>query len=114
RAAGLKASLEQPLDEFTAAAGAFLEVLDREFISSTSTDVEPLNHQVASTRALDASFGLWDRTVVELERLLQARMDRLNQKERLIEIVSLITVGLAVYLFVAFYLSVTRTVSRLD
>src|SRR5215208_1331874 len=95
RAAGLKPSLEQPLDEFTTAAGAFLETVDREFISKTSTDVEPLNHQVAGIKALDASFGLWDRTVVELDQLLQARMDRLYQRERLIEGVSLITVTLA-------------------
>ncbi|MEG3919732.1 PP2C family protein-serine/threonine phosphatase [Microcoleus sp. T3_A4] len=67
-----------------------------------------------SDRVLNSSFELWDKTLNELNFLLQKRSDSFVAKKRIISIVVLITLALVIYLFVSFYRSVMQTVFVLN
>ncbi|MEG4489833.1 PP2C family protein-serine/threonine phosphatase [Microcoleus sp. D3_18_C4] len=67
-----------------------------------------------SDRVLNSSFELWDKTLNELNFLLQKRIDSFVAKKRIISIVVLITLALVIYLFVSFYRSVMQTVFVLN
>ncbi|MEG4623192.1 SpoIIE family protein phosphatase [Microcoleus sp. w1-18aA5] len=67
-----------------------------------------------SDLVLNSSFELWDKTLNELNFLLQKRIDSFVAKKRIISILVLITLALVTYLFVSFYRSVMQTVFVLD
>lgn len=57
---------------------------------------------------------LYSLTSVALDRLLQARVSGLANRRLFVAVVTLACILLVAYLFVAFYLSVMRTVTQLD
>jgi signal transduction histidine kinase/CheY-like chemotaxis protein/HPt (histidine-containing phosphotransfer) domain-containing protein len=61
-----------------------------------------------------AIFQLWDRSVVELDRLLEARIHGFAWRRGLVEWLALAALAVVVYLLVAFYTSVMRTVRHLQ
>jgi sigma-B regulation protein RsbU (phosphoserine phosphatase) len=68
----------------------------------------------ASTKLLDQSFRLWEGVATQLDRLLQQRIDRFAQKRWHTLLFVAVVLLVVAYLFIAFYLAVMGTVSRLD
>ena len=67
-------------------------------------------HRVAGAGALQASFNLWDLAANELDALLQTRIESLNQQRAIAIGLTTVMLALVVYLWIAFYLAVMRTV----
>jgi PAS domain S-box-containing protein len=112
--ARLALSLAVPLQTVIDAVTAFLHTLQRDFIKAETLPNDPTLYLTSSTKALDASFILWERSANELERLLQARMDRFAQKRTLVTLFVALILLLVIYLWMAFYLAVMRTVAHLE
>ncbi len=113
-AQNLEPILVAPLQEFTAINEVFLETLNREVINAPEVKIEPSAYIDLNQAALEASFNLWDRTVVELDGLLQTRIDGFARSKYLVLAVTVLVLILVAYLWVGFYLAVMRTVSTLD
>jgi PAS domain S-box-containing protein len=65
-------------------------------------------------RTLDDSFILWQKVVEHLDELLEARIQRFQERKQFVLTFVAIVMVSIVYLFVGFYLSVMRTVHQLD
>jgi len=84
------------------------ELLTTEFLDSNSSDVF-----AAGTAAIKANYKVYDSLVPVLERLFQDRVDSLaNQRLTTLSIV-MITLVLAIYLFMGFYQSMISAVHKL-
>ncbi|MGH7961322.1 MAG: ATP-binding protein, partial [Candidatus Binatia bacterium] len=83
-------------------------------LNASTITINPSAYVAASTQALEAGFDLWDHTIIKLDGLLQARIDAFARKKYLVEIFALLILAIVAYLLTAFYLSVVRTVSRLE
>jgi len=93
---------------------AFLQTLDQEIIHANTITVAPVTYRTSAAGALRAGFRLWDQTIVELDGLLETRIDNfVRQKNLVIGLTSLVLLAVA-YLWVGFYLAVMRTVFSLD
>jgi PAS domain S-box-containing protein len=113
-AGNLKPVLQTPLQENIVAIGAFLQTLNEEIINAQTITIDPEAYHTSAANALEASFKLWDQTVVELDGLLQRRIDGFVLQKRLVVAVTLLVLFMVAYLWVGFYLAVMRTVSSLD
>jgi len=109
----LNPRLAGPLRQYVDAAGRFLSLLDYEVIQADTLDIEPDAYFRAVHAVLGASLAFWDRTAAELEGLLEARIAQMVERRRLVLAVTGFTMLVVVYLFVAFYLAVMRTVRSL-
>ena len=65
-------------------------------------------------RTLEDSFTLWQKVVEHLDELLEARIQRFQERKQFVLTFVAIVMVSIVYLFVGFYLSVMRTVQQLD
>ena len=65
-------------------------------------------------RTLEDSFTLWQKVVEHLDELLEARIQRFQERKQFVLTFVAIVMVSIVYLFVGFYLSVMRTVHQLD
>jgi serine phosphatase RsbU (regulator of sigma subunit) len=108
----LRPQLSQDLTNFTSAVEQLTAQLDK-LIYPTAV-VEYYAYLDGSDRVLTSSFELWDKSVNELDFLLQKRIDSFVTKKRIIYIFVLIILAIVVYLFVSFYLAVMQTVFVLD
>jgi PAS domain S-box-containing protein len=113
-AQNLRPVLEAPLQAFVTVTEEFLITLNTEIVQAETISTPPAAYVAAATKPLDASFGLWDRIVTELDGLLQARIDRFARDKQLVEIFVLLILMVVLYLWVAFYLAVRRTVVSLE
>ncbi|HEV8714506.1 MAG TPA: PAS domain S-box protein, partial [Candidatus Binatia bacterium] len=113
-AQNLQRVLEAPLQAFLTTTEGFLATLTKEIINAEAIHTSSAAYVASASQALDASFHLWDRTVSELDGLLQARIDKFAQKKHLVEIFVLLVLVVVLYLWVAFYVAVRRTVSSLE
>lgn len=68
----------------------------------------------ASDRVFDLSFELWDKSINELDWLLQIRIDNFIRKKYMISVVVLISLVIVTYVFISFYRAVMETVLVLD
>lgn len=96
--------LETAVGEFRAAANGL--------ITGAAVDQQAIG--LKGQAALTANFELWDRAVVDLERLLQARIAGLVQKQVGVAAFAILALLSVSYLLIAFYTSVMRTVSSLE
>ena len=110
----LRRALEAPMQAASAATLAFLATMNREFMNTADIKIAPAAWREAGAAALRASFALWDRSALELHRLLEQRIGRWWQRKILVEALVFVAVALVAYLFIGFYLAVMRTVSSLD
>jgi PAS domain S-box-containing protein len=113
-AGNLKPVLQTTLQENIGATGAFLQTLNQEIINAPTIQIVPEVYHTSAANALQASFKLWDQTVVELDGLLQRRIDGFVMQKRVVVTVTLLVLVIVAYLWVGFYLAVMRTVSSLD
>jgi signal transduction histidine kinase/CheY-like chemotaxis protein len=109
----LKPRLEGPLREYVAATTAYLALLDQDLVKAKVVMVPAEAHDRLAAAQLDANLRLWDRTATELDGLLQGRIDGFARKKQLVQWFSVVILVLVVYLLVAFYLGVMRTVASL-
>jgi len=113
-AENLEPVLQTPLQEAIVATEGLLQTLNQEIINPQTITITPETYRTSATDALQASFKLWDQTVVELDGLLQRRIDGFVQQKRLVVVVTSLVLVIVAYLWVGFYLAVMRTVSSLD
>ena len=108
----LRPKLSQDLIKFNSVVEQLTAQLDK-LIYPTAV-VEYYAYLDGSDRVLTSSFELWDKSVNELDFLLQKRIDVLVTKKDLIYVFIVISLAIVVYLFVSFYLAVMQTVFVLD
>ncbi|MBL8793967.1 MAG: response regulator [Planctomycetia bacterium] len=109
----LKPRLEGPLAEFMFAANAYLAALNQDVIKAKAVMLPADAYDRLAANYLAATLRLWDRTAVELDVLLQARIDGFVRRKRLAQVISVASMLLVVYLLIAFYSAVMRTVAAL-
>lgn len=71
-------------------------------------------HQAVIKQARAASLAYWDICIQEQDWLIQKRVDGFNQQKYLVIAFAALIIVFVAYLWVGFYLSVMRTVSRLE
>lgn len=92
----------------------FLETLDKGVANAFVINLKPIEFRLLIQKVLNANFALWDRAIVELDSLLQARADSFSQQQALVIICSFLALLVVIYLLIGFYRAVMRTVSSLD
>ena len=103
---GLRAALAPPLATLNTAVNAFSQALQASVKSGQAGPATALlfDKVLTSGTALEARSGPW------LDRLLAARIGRLQAAERRVEIIALIGILVLAYLFAGFYGSVTSSI----
>jgi len=84
------------------------ELLTAEFVNSQSSDIFS-----AGTAAIKANYQVYDTLVPVLDSLFQDRIDRLSQQRLTTLVAVLITLLVAMYLFMGFYQSMIAAVHKL-
>jgi signal transduction histidine kinase/DNA-binding response OmpR family regulator/HPt (histidine-containing phosphotransfer) domain-containing protein len=112
-AANLKADLGPALRDYLVATDALLHAIDGDVIKPETIAIQPADYERLVRESLDANFSLWDRAAVNLEGLLQTRIDGLNRKKHLVEAFAAVMLLSVAYLLLAIYLGVLSTVRRL-
>ena len=112
-AANLKADLGPTLRDHLVATDALLNAIDGEVIRSEAIAIQPADYDRLVQKSLEANYSLWDRAVVNLEGLLQARIDGLTRKKHLVEAFAAVMLLSVAYLLLAIYLGILSTVRRL-
>ncbi len=109
----LQPALEKPLKDYVDAVNGFLGAVGR--IWNTPAGEKPSDeYRAAGLAALQSSFKFWDLSVAELDRLLQSRIDAQVQQKNIAIGLTAVVLAAVVYLWIAFYLAVMRTVSSLE
>lgn len=105
---------EAPLREYAAAIESFLLLLRKDILFAPSISISQQAFTTATARALETNLALRDRSSAMLEQLLLARINTLRQEKYLVIATATAGLLLVAYLWVGFYLSVIRTVAKLD
>ena len=113
-AQNLKPRLADTLKQYVTTTEQFLTVLDQDIIKARTVSVRPESYDQSAGSLLNASLTFWDRAVVELDGLLQARIDGFTKRRTLVTVFAGLALLLVAYLFVAFYSAVTGTVRSLE
>jgi PAS domain S-box-containing protein len=113
-AKNLKPRLADPLAQYVTTAEQFLNMVDQDVINVRIVNIRTEAFDQAARQLLHGTFSFWDRTIVELDGLMQARIDGFVERRTLVLVVAGLTLLLVTYLFVAFYASVTGTVRNLE
>jgi serine phosphatase RsbU (regulator of sigma subunit) len=108
----LRSKLTKDLKSFNFFVNQLTRTLDK--LNYSSVLIEPYAYIYASDAVLDSSFELWDKSINELDSLLQKRIDNFIQKKCIISVVVLISLGIVSYVFLSFYQAVMETVLVLD
>ncbi|MEG4859150.1 PP2C family protein-serine/threonine phosphatase [Microcoleus sp. K1-B6] len=108
----LRSALTEDLIKFNSLVKQLTKQLDQTIYQSVS--LKYYAYITGSNLALNASFKLGDKTVNELNFLLQYRIAAFVNKKQLIIILVLIILAIVIYLFVSFYRAVMQTVFVLD
>ena len=108
----LESKLSDDFKSFNFLVEQLAQKLDK--LNYPSASIEPYLYIDSSERVLSSSFELWDKTINQLDFLLQKRIDILIKKKILISVFVLIILAIVIYLFVSFYRAVMQTVFVLD
>jgi methyl-accepting chemotaxis protein len=108
----LRSSLESPRKEFNSAVSAFLSQLDRQ-AATTEAVATAQDFKVRGEALRSASLRLWTAAVLELDRLLEARISNIGaRRTRSLVIVAVFLVG-AGFVFWAVSRSITLPIQEL-
>jgi PAS domain S-box-containing protein len=109
----LRGAIEKPLQDNVDTTNKFVNSIGRVW-NSQGADAQALEYYNIGIATLDSGDALLAPGMDALDTLLQTRIDASNQQKQIAY--ALIAAGLILvaYLWVAFYLAVMRTVSRLD
>jgi PAS domain S-box-containing protein len=105
----LRPALDSQYQASAQATNQFLQV-----VIDINADSDPGVFDSLGSLALAGSFDLWPPTLNELDSLLRARIADLTLREQLSAASALVAGILVLYLLIAFYLAVMRTVRHLD
>ncbi|MEG4573161.1 PP2C family protein-serine/threonine phosphatase [Microcoleus sp. N3A4] len=108
----LRQKLTQDLKSFNLMVEQLTKQLDKTIYQTVSIKSYPYIN--GSNLALNSSFKLWDKSLNELDFLLQYRIDTFVNRRQFICILVLIILTLVLYIFVSFYRAVMQTVFVLD
>ncbi|MCE9566248.1 MAG: response regulator [Planctomycetes bacterium] len=109
----LSRPLEDPLRRWLAETDSLLRATEAGAINSRTVTVSPEDYDRLARGSLEANFSLWDRAISDLDGLLRARREGFVLKKVLVICATIAALLLVAYLWVAFYASVMRTVTRL-
>ena len=112
-AQNLKPRLGEALQAYDHAMSDFLDGVRNEVIQAARITLEPARFDALVRKSQAANVNLWERTTTELDGLLEARIDGFAAKKHFIQIFSALLLLIVVYLWIAFYSAVMRTVNRL-
>jgi hypothetical protein len=113
-AGNVQPALSAPLQDIVTANETLLESINREMIFAPTITLTPQAYRALTDAGTQRSFAFWDRAVSTLDELLHARINDANQKKNLVLVVTTLVLALVLYLWVAFYVAVRRTVAGLD
>jgi serine phosphatase RsbU (regulator of sigma subunit) len=108
----LDVKLQESLNNFTNTVDLLADTVVP--LSGNGNIVSAKVFSIAAEQNLQKSYLLWDKSIVELDILLQKRIDGFVQRQVLMCIFVLIVLSIILYLFIAFYLGVKQTVSSLN
>ena len=97
----LRGKLSEDLKSFNSVTDLLTKQLDKLIPPTALVDYSTYVNQ--SDLVLNLSFKLWDKTVNQLDFLLQIRIDGFLCRWQLISVFMLIILALVIYLFVSFY-----------
>jgi CheY-like chemotaxis protein len=112
--ASVRTELSAPLHRFVAATTSYLSTVDRQVIDAPTITIGIPAYRSAASSALQADSGLWKATSTALDRLLQARVQSLTVKRTAVIAVTALALLLVLYFWAGMFVSIMRTVSRLD
>lgn len=113
----VKAKLESQGQAYQAAVNQFLDLVSQRVINpntATQSKISSDEFLAVANQTVDSSFSLYDLTSPALNDLIQARINRLTGQKMLVIVTALVALALSIYLVIAFYLVVMRTIARLD
>jgi PAS domain S-box-containing protein len=110
----LQPVLDQQVRDQMAALREFLNLTNQGIANPSLLSAAPVSYATAAADTLDRSFKLWDQTSLELDRVLQARIDGFEFRRNLVASFAALALLSVVYLLIGLYLSVMRTVSNLE
>jgi signal transduction histidine kinase/CheY-like chemotaxis protein len=109
----VRARTEAPLGALRDATMAFLDAVDRDLVRAESIAVTPAQWDERPRPVLARSFALWDQASAELDFLVDRRIQAAQDRKRLVQVFALAALSVVLYLLVAFYTGVMRTVGAL-
>ena len=112
-AENLKPRLGEALQAYDNATSDGLIALRNDIIQAQHITMEPAAYDALIRKAQAANVNLWERGAIELDGLLQARIDEFARKKQFVEVFAVLVLLMVLYLWMAFYSGVMRTVSRL-
>ncbi|MBW8370286.1 MAG: methyl-accepting chemotaxis protein, partial [Thiobacillus sp.] len=112
--AALKQKIQRPEAENGDKVQALLKLLEDQYVNAPAITLDAKDYFGTATETIASVYTLYDLLAPELGQLLDARAERLTDKRN--QIVALVGLCLLVvaYLYIAFYLSVSRVVNSLD
>lgn len=109
----LKSQLEKLNQDYIVSINHYLNLLNTKIINEAIFDIKPSEFFIAATNTLQTSFTLYDVSSHNLDYLLQERIDKALVQKYVVMTFSIFVFMLVAYLFIAFYLSVNKTVSSM-
>ena len=110
----LRPALDTALQDYSRAVNDFLDMLDMEMLRPNRIGLTSERFEAGIARVYSTNFALWDKTIEELDSLLQARIDRSVRELITVLVVTLAALLIGFYLYMGFYLAVIRAVFNLD
>jgi methyl-accepting chemotaxis protein len=109
----LKSKLDSLAQDNVKAANLFHETLTTRLVNAAVIDIPPTELFGQGTKALDATNVLYKAVTVNLDQLLEARIQKLTSKLYGVITFNVLVLVLAAYMFVGFYVSVRKTIFAL-
>jgi signal transduction histidine kinase/DNA-binding response OmpR family regulator len=98
--------------------GDYLNSFQMSLLPESNVDVSTMSNPVtfleSSTVAIDAVYELYDVISPALNDLLNTRIARFEERRTVVNVVTALAIGAAIYLFIGFYLAVRETIKALD
>ncbi len=115
--AGLRSQLSKELAQFGATQQALIDAVSTNILNTENiyeVEMEPTELFAIGSKAVNAGFGLMEVTGIELEKLLAQRVGEKQGELNLAATGSLVALVIAIYLLIAFYRSVSNTITSLQ
>jgi|GEM_PF-2628934 len=110
----LKRTLEPDLKQTISGISTFRALIQKQVIQPQTIGFPVKDYWETGTTALTAAFSFYDRLSPILERELTGQIQRLERKQAFVIGITLLILLAVLSLFIAFYLSVKRTVTQLE
>ncbi len=109
----VKPLLSAPFEGLALATSQLTDLLNKRLIAAPAIELPREDFDAAIRQVLNRSYDYWDRSVLELDHIIQARIDRYQRQKLQVGIFSAAMLLVVAYLLLGFYSAVMRTVSSL-